>query len=109
MVFRGRVLLAALVCTVALPGRADAAVAPIVPFQPNVGAGGRTVAVDVSVWDGSDIAAAETGGLFRSTDGGGTWQHLDSLPPFMLMDARLSPAQSGVIVATALSDASVPS
>ena len=50
-------------------------------FQPDIANGGRanTIAVNPSNND-IIIVASESGGLFRSTNRGTTWHHVDSLP-----------------------------
>src|SRR3954468_24683060 len=89
---------------------ASASPAPVVatliePMQPNVWPGGRAVAITVSP-NSSSIAvlASESGGLFKTQDGGLTWSHLTGLPPFRMTDVKYSPASSQRIVATAYAD-----
>src|SRR6266704_6436011 len=89
----------------------DAAEQPsIVPFQPDVMWGGRTVAVDVSPADTNvAVAASESGGLFKTTDSGITWSHLDSLPPFRMSDVKFAPSNGQILIASAWSDSNVTS
>jgi hypothetical protein len=78
-------------------------------FQPDSGRGGRTVAVSISSADPQiAIAAAESGGLFQTRDGGQSWAHLDAFPPFRMSDVLFAPpgfGNSNVVIATALADA----
>jgi photosystem II stability/assembly factor-like uncharacterized protein len=79
-------------------------------FQPsNTGRGGRTVAVSISARDPNiAIAAGESGGLFKTTDRGTSWSHLDSFPPFRMSDVVFAPPGFGnqmVVMATATADA----
>jgi photosystem II stability/assembly factor-like uncharacterized protein len=90
------------------PARA-AALAQVSEFQPHIQFGGRTVAVDISTFlngfgKNDEIAAADSGGLFRSRDGGTSWHHLDGLPIFRMTDVRYSPRRANLVVATAPSD-----
>ena len=85
--------------------RPAAAATLIEPFQPNVWPGGRAVAVTVSPNNSSEaIVASESGGLFKTHDGGDSWSHLDGLPPFRMADVKYSPATSQRVVATAYGD-----
>jgi hypothetical protein len=67
--------------------------------------GGRAVAVTVNPND-SDIAivASESGGLWRTTNNGSTWNHLDGLPMFRIIDVRYSPVNANIVIATGWSD-----
>jgi hypothetical protein len=74
-------------------------------FQPNVKWGGRTVAIDVSPANtATAIAASESGGLFLTRDSGGTWSHIDSLPPFRMADVRFAPSNPQIVIASAWAD-----
>src|SRR5579872_558036 len=76
-------------------------------FQPNLpaGWGGRGVAADVSKLNTTvGIVASESGGLFKTTDGGQTWSHLDGLPPFLMSDVKFAPSNDQIIIATAMAD-----
>src|SRR3974390_2090522 len=56
------------------------------PFNGN-GPGGRSVSVDFDVSQPSvAIAASESGGLFRTTDGGTSWTHVEGFLPFYVND-----------------------
>lgn len=70
-------------------------------FQPNIPWGGRSVAVDIAPNNRDEaIAAAETGGLFRTTDQGATWTHLDNLPVFRMFDVKYASADGNIVIAT---------
>jgi hypothetical protein len=67
--------------------------------------GGRTVAITVHpVFTEEVIAASATGGLFKSTNGGATWRHLDNLPVFTMMDVKYNPIFTNKVIATCLVD-----
>src|SRR6266851_5444749 len=77
----------------------------VAPFQPNVKWGGRTVAVDISPANtATAIAASESGGLFKTTDSGVTWSHIDSLQPFRMSDVKFAPSNALIIIASAWAD-----
>src|SRR5690242_1294370 len=77
---------------------AAAAPSSVTEFQPTLNAtngpgltkwGGRSVSVTVKPGDDNTaIAATEAGGLFRTTDGGANWTHLDGLVPFRMADVE---------------------
>ena len=46
------------------------------------------------------LAASELGGLFRSTDGGFNWSHVDNLPLFAMGDVEFAPTDSSLVIAT---------
>lgn len=74
--------------------------ATVVPFHPNVPEGGRAISVSVRPDDDNRVlVASETGGLFRTSDGGATWRHLDSLPSSRVWDIAHSPADPDVVIA----------
>jgi hypothetical protein len=78
---------------------------PIQSFQPHTRWGGRTVAIAVHpVFENELIAASATGGLFKSTDGGNTWRHLDNMPAFTTMDVKYNPTFHNAVIATSLVD-----
>jgi photosystem II stability/assembly factor-like uncharacterized protein len=88
------------------PGALPPAAATLIePFQPKVWPGGRSVAVTVSPNNSSwAIVASESGGLFRTQDGGATWTHLTGLAPFRMADVKYSPATSQTVVASTFAD-----
>src|SRR5262249_36134101 len=74
-------------------------------FQPNIKWGKRTVAVDVNSTDTTiGVAASESGGLFKTTDSGFSWSHIDSLRPFRMSDVKFSPRNPQVLIASAWED-----
>ena len=63
--------------------------------------GGRSVSVTVKPGDDDTvIVASESGGLFRSADGGSNWSHLDGLVPFRMADAVYAPSNASVVLAS---------
>jgi photosystem II stability/assembly factor-like uncharacterized protein len=77
--------------------------------KPDTGRGGRNVAVAVNTANSQvAISASESGGLFKTSDGGQTWAHIDSFPPFRMADVEFVPAgfsNPNVVVATTPADA----
>ena len=73
--------------------------------QPDVKNGGRanTIAVNPSSRN-IILVASETGGLFRSTDSGATWWHVDGLPEFQTAAVRYLTSDPAVAIATVASD-----
>jgi Putative peptidoglycan binding domain len=74
-------------------------------FQPPIPPGGRANTIAVRPTDGLILVASESGGLFRSTDGGDKWQHVDSLPVFYTNAVAF--AKNNVVIVTANEDFSV--
>ena len=82
----------------------------VTEFQPTLNAtngsgllkwGGRSVSITVKPGDDNTaIAATESGGLFRTTDGGSNWSHLDGLVPFRMADVEYSPSNASIVLAT---------
>jgi len=78
----------------------DVTIAP-----PRVNQGGRAVAVSVSQSDEKRIVvASETGGLFRTFDGGVSFQHLDGFPTIFAVDVSIASLDPNAIIATARDD-----
>jgi len=78
-------------------------------FQPALTAGrvwgGRAVATDIDPSDpNTAIAASESGGLFKTTDLGAHWTHIDTLLPFRMADVKYAPGDRNIVIATASSD-----
>jgi hypothetical protein len=72
---------------------------------PRVPQGGRAVAVSVALSDGKRIfVATESGGLFRTFDGGKSFQHLDAFPTFKPIDVAVGSPDPSMILATARDD-----
>src|SRR5260370_24093157 len=79
-------------------------------FQPNLNAtntnspsnhpkwGGRSVAITVDPTNTSiAIAASQSGGLFRTTDGGKNCAHPERLQPYRMVDVKISPSDHNVL------------
>jgi len=82
---------------------------PVTPFQPNIRWSGRTMAVSVSPANSNiAIVASDTGGLFRTTNGGTSWTHVDSLARFKVMDVRFDPRNAQIVLAATQNDWSTP-
>lgn len=63
--------------------------------------GGRGLAVTVDPNSSSTaIVATDSGGLWRTTNGGAGWSHLDGLLPFRMADVRFAPGSSSIVLAT---------
>ncbi len=72
---------------------------------PRVPEGGRAVAVSVALADGKRvIVASESGGLFRSLDGGKSFLHLNAFPTFKPVDVVIGSPDKNIILATARDD-----
>jgi photosystem II stability/assembly factor-like uncharacterized protein len=91
------------------PSPSPVPVATLEEFKTDIPRAGRMVAVTVSAADKQiALAAGESGGLFRTTDGGNSWQHVDGLPPFRIVDvafAEPGATNTRVVIATAIKDA----
>src|SRR5215467_12580928 len=73
--------------------------------DPDGASGGRVnnVATDQST-PGRVFAASEFGGIFRSTDNGLTWTHLDGHVPTVTSDVKVDPTNSNRVYATSFYD-----
>jgi hypothetical protein len=84
-------------------------VATLTEFQPGYGRGGRSVAVSINPANSQiALAAGESGGLFKTTDGGQTWSHVDSFSPFRMSNVEFVSAgfaNEQIVLATAIGDA----
>jgi len=75
----------------------------VVISPPTVAQGGRALSIAVaSNNDRRMVVATETGGLFRTFDGGQSWQHLEGLPNFMTVDVAIASLAPDTIIATTL-------
>jgi hypothetical protein len=75
----------------------------IVP--PKVLQGGRAVAITVSQSDQKRlVVATESGGLFRTFDGGVSFQHLDAFPTIYAVDVAMASLDPNIVIATARDD-----
>ena len=78
----------------------DVTIAP-----PRVPQGGRAVAIAVSPSNQKRIiVASETGGLFRTFDGGKSFQHLDGFPTYAPVDVAVASSDPNIVIATARDD-----
>jgi hypothetical protein len=75
--------------------------ATVIQTQPKVPEGGRAVAIAVRPDnDQRMIVASETGGLFRTGDGGITWTHIDGFPSHFAYDVAYASFGSNIVIAT---------
>ena len=78
----------------------DVTIAP-----PRVVHGGRAIAIAVtSTNEKRLLVATESGGLFRTFDGGVSWQHLGGFPTFRPIDVEIASLAPDVMLATARDD-----
>ena len=95
-----RVLPAATLALAWACSKSDVTIAP-----PRVPQGGRAVAIAVSLADEKRIVVAtESGGLFRTFNGGTSFQHLDAFPTFAPVDVAIASLDPNIIIATARDD-----
>jgi hypothetical protein len=74
-------------------------------FPPKVPQGGRAVTIAVSQSDAKRlVVATESGGLFRTFDGGVSFQHLDGFPTLYAIDVVKASLDHNVVIATARDD-----
>lgn len=116
---RRRQFFLVLAALVALLAAASGAAAPalrefqphwLVSGQPYPVASGRVVAVAVNPRNSNRaIAASFSGGLFRTADGGLTWNHVNGFVPNRLWDVSYNPIKPRVIIATVQVDTQVRS
>lgn len=72
--------------------------------------GGRAVAIGVDPSDDDNmVVASETGGLFRTTDGGDTWVQTSRAATFDFSDVQHLPGDPDVVIASAKRDTRVDS
>lgn len=103
-IHHGASLLALLALLVAAPvARAFPPLAwNLAEFQPNIPNGGRANTIAVKPDNPSVmIVASETGGLFRTSDEGITWAHIDSFGPYGMGSVAYLPADPNIVIATA--------
>ena len=68
---------------------------------PRVAEGGRALSIAVTPNKPKRLfVATETGGLFRTFDGGTSWQHLNGLPNYKTVDVAVAWSASETIIAT---------
>lgn len=77
----------------------------VTEFQPTISSkwGGRSVGVTVNPSNGNiALVATESGGAFRTTDGGNNWSHVDSIVPHRMSDVKFAKNNPSVVLATTL-------
>ena len=80
--------------------KSDVTIAP-----PRVPQGGRAVAIAVSASDGKRLlVGTASGGLFRTFDGGVSFQHLDAFPTYAPLDVAIASLDPNIMIATARDD-----
>lgn len=73
--------------------------------QLDIKEGGRVNTIAVNPSNSQEIiVASETGGLFKSTDGGLRWRHLDKLPVILTQSVAYHPRRTHIVYATAKAD-----
>ena len=73
--------------------------------QPPLAQGGRTNSVAVNPLNRNlMLAASDSGGLFRSLDGGATWRHLGGLPVVYTQSVVYLPADPAIVLVSAKAD-----
>ena len=81
-------------------GQSDVKIVP-----PKVPQGGRAVAIAVTQTDAKRlIVASESGGLFRTFDGGVSFHHLDGFPTLFAVDVAIASLDPNIVIATARDD-----
>lgn len=75
------------------------------PIDPDGASGGRVNGLGVDRMSPNNAyAASELGGLFKSTDAGQTWSHLDGHVPTRTWDVEVDPQNSNRVYATSFYD-----
>jgi hypothetical protein len=73
--------------------------------QPIIDQGGRANSIAVNPQNSDEmLVASDSGGLFKSTDGGRHWKHVDSLPVIFTQAVAYVPASPNVILVSAKTD-----
>ena len=74
-------------------------------MQPDIAQGGRANSIAVHPLSSDTIlVASDSGGLFRSTDRGVTWRHIEGLPEFRMRAVVYLPADPNIVIATTWRD-----
>jgi photosystem II stability/assembly factor-like uncharacterized protein len=74
---------------------------PVTIAPPRIPQGGRALSIAVAGNDPRHMAVtSETGGLFRTYNGGSSWQHLDGLPNHMTVDVAIAWTNPDIMIAT---------
>lgn len=75
------------------------------PLITDISAGGRAVAIATQpANDNNIVVASESGGLFRTTNGGNNWQHVSGDLTFWFSDVEYHPTNERIVFATAYKD-----
>src|SRR6478672_9452716 len=83
---------------------------PLSQIPPNIPNGGRAVAVAVKPNAATTlVVASESGGMFRSRDGGSSWSQTSGSATFGFTDAMFLPGAPDIVIAAANSDTRVVS
>ncbi|MEO8379460.1 MAG: hypothetical protein ABI779_07330 [Acidobacteriota bacterium] len=73
--------------------------------QPEIPQGGRASSIAIHPQNQNEmLVASDSGGLFKSTDGGRHWAHVDSLPVIFTQAVAYLPSNPDVILVTAKTD-----
>lgn len=107
-----RSLLLGLVCAALFLSGCDLSCTPraVVSMQPKIPYGGRAVAVGTDPTDDQTaFVVSESGGIFRSRNGGSIWQQVTGTSSFWFSDVVVLPTDPHVIVAAAFHDTRVVS
>ena len=84
--------------------------AQVIPLQPDIPQGGRAVAIARHPANNNQfIVASESGGLFKSTDGGASWAHVSGSTTFWFTHVLYYPPNANIVLATAEKDNKVMS
>jgi hypothetical protein len=86
-------------------------VGEVTELKPFIKPGGRANTIAVHPNNNTILVASESGGLFKSGDGGNTWQHVDGLPVFYTNAVAFvpsdAPSDPKIVIVSANEDFSV--
>jgi uncharacterized repeat protein (TIGR01451 family) len=72
---------------------------------PSAPYGGRVRGITISPNNNQlAYAASELGGIFRSTNGGTNWTHIDDVPLSISLDVMFNPQNANIVIASGFSD-----
>lgn len=81
---------------------------PASPMQPNVVTGGRAVAIARHPSNNTELlVASESGGVFKSTDGGVKWKQVTGSKTFWFQDVKYLTSNPTIVIAVAGKDTRV--
>ncbi|NHF59985.1 hypothetical protein FK220_011575 [Flavobacteriaceae bacterium TP-CH-4] len=73
----------------------------VIKHPVEIKAGGRAGIISVHPNDNKTmLVASETGGLFKTTDGGEHWSHVSGLPSYLVNSVAYSPTNPDIVIAT---------